>query len=100
MRYDTKIKFIRLVPGDYDETTGNYAEDTEESEERHASVMDTRTEFLKLIYGDIRQGSLTIQLQRHYTKPFDYIRINDNRYCVNFSRKLRHKHIFVVSEVQ
>ena len=100
MRYDTPIYFQKITQGAYDIKTGNYSENTVEETECYASVMDTRTEMLQLIYGDIKQGSLTIQLQNHYSEQFDRIRVGDRTYKVDFQRRLRVKHTFIVSEVQ
>lgn len=100
MRYDTPVYFQKVIPGEYDPNTGNYADDTVEETLRYASVMNTGEERLKLVYDGPKQGSLTIQLQTHYTDPFDRIRVGEKVYNVDFSRKLRMKHIFVVSEVQ
>lgn len=100
MRYNTPVYFQRITSGEYDPTTGNYADDTVEETLRYASVMDTGTDMLKLVYDGPKQGSLTIQLQNHYNEPFDRIRVGEESYKVDFSRKLRAKHIFVVSEVQ
>nr|DAF28441.1 MAG TPA: ASCH domain protein [Caudoviricetes sp.]DAJ14583.1 MAG TPA: ASCH domain protein [Siphoviridae sp. ctdzB12] len=55
---------------------------------------------MNLVYGAIKQGSKTVRLQMHYKKPFDLIRIGNVLYRVDFERKLRTKHVFVVSEVQ
>lgn len=99
MRYDTPVYFQRVTSGEYDPETGNYGEDAVSETQKYASVMDTGTEMLKIVYGNIRQGSLTVQLQNHYKKPFDRIRVGDKAYCVDYTRKLRTKHIFVVSEV-
>ena len=84
----------------YDPETGNYADDTVAETMRYASVMNTGEEKLKLIYDGPKQGSLTIQIQNHYTEPFDRIRVGENVYSVDYSRELRTKHVFVVSEVQ
>ena len=100
MRYDTTIYFQRITPGEYDPDTGNYTDDTVDETLRYASVMDTGTETMIQVYGSIKQGSLTIQIQNHYTEPFDRIRVADTVYGVDYSRKLRTKHVFVVSEVQ
>lgn len=100
MRYDTPVYFQRTTSGEYDPTTGNYADDTVKETQIYASVMDTGTEMLKLVYDGPKQGSLTIQLQSHYIDPFDRIRVGDKTYSVDFSRELRTKHIFIVSEVQ
>ena len=50
--------------------------------------------------GEIRQGSLSIQIQGHYAGDFDWIRIGSKVYSVDDSRNLRTKQTFVVSEVQ
>lgn len=100
MRYDTPIYFQKIISGKYDPKTGNYEDDTVEETLRYASVMDTRTEMLRLLYNGPHQGSLTIQLQNHYNDPFDRIRIGDKTYGVELSRELRTKHTFIVSEVQ
>lgn len=100
MRYDTPVYFRKTTPGEYDPDTGNYDDDIVEETLRYASVMNTGEEQLKLVYDGPKQGSLTIQIQNHYTEPFDRIRVGEKVYNVDFSRKLRMKHTFVVSEVQ
>lgn len=100
MRYDTPVYFQKITPGEYDPKTGNYADDTVEEAMRYASIMDTGTDMLKLVYDGPKQGSLTIQLQNHYEEPFDRIRVENTLYNVDYSRELRTKQVFVVSEVQ
>ena len=101
MRYDTPIYFQTVTEkGKYDSSTGNYEPDTVTEDKAFASVTDSRTETVKMLYGEIKQGCLTVRLQNIYRKPFDKIRIGEKSYRVDFSRKLRTKHIFVVSEVQ
>lgn len=100
MRYDTPVYFQRITPGEYDPKTGNYDDDAVKETLRYASVMNTGEERLKLVYDGPKQGSLTIQLQTHYTEPFDRIRVGKKIYRVDYSRELRTKHVFVVSEVQ
>lgn len=99
MRYDTLVYFQKNVSGEYNPDTGNYEDDTIKEAPKRASVMNTGTEMIELVYGSIRQGSLTIQLQNHYTEPFSRVRIGDKIYKVDHARKLRTKHVFVVSEV-
>ena len=99
MRYDTQIFFQKSSPGAYDAETGNYEEDRIEETLKYASVMDTQTEMLKLVYGSIKQGSLTLHIQNHYKENFDYIRIGEKIYQVDYTRKLRTKQTFIVSEV-
>ncbi|RJU65911.1 hypothetical protein DW709_09680 [Coprococcus sp. AM27-12LB] len=100
MRCDTEVFFQSISPGEYDESTGDYKEDTVLEEKRHASVTDTGTDTMNLVYGAIKQGSKTVRLQIHYKKTFDRIRIGSTLYRVDFERKLRAKHVFVISEVQ
>lgn len=100
MRFDTPIYFQSVVRGEYNATTGDYADDTAEEVERYASVSDTGTDTLTLVYGGLKQGSLTIRLQSVYDGIFDYIRIGSKRYRVDKIRTLRHKQTFIVSEVQ
>lgn len=100
MRFDTPIYFQSVIQGDYDVSTGNYKEDIITEDKKYACVTDSRTELLKLIYGEIKQGCVTVRLQNHYNKSFNRIRIGDVIYSVDYSRKLRNKHVFVASEVQ
>lgn len=100
MRYDTPVYFQKITSGEYDPDTGNYADDIVEETLRYASVMNTGEDTLRLVYDGPKQGSLTIQIQNHYTDPFDRIRVGEKVYSVDYSRELRTKHVFVVSEVQ
>lgn len=100
MRYDTPVYFQKITSGEYDPDNGNYADDIVEETLRYASVMNTGEDTLRLVYDGPKQGSLTIQIQNHYTEPFDRIRVGEKVYSVDYSRELRTKHVFVVSEVQ
>lgn len=100
MRYDTPVYFQEITPGKYNPETGDYKEDTIQETKRMASVVNTGEETLKLLYGSLKQDSLTIQLQNHYNAPFSRIRIGEAIYQVDVSRKLRVKHTLIVSEVQ
>lgn len=100
MRFDTLVFFQSCKKGDYDPDTGNYKPDTVEETPCWASVSETRVDTLNLIYGEIKQGCYTVRLQNTYRKPFSRIRIGEKLYKVDYSRKMRTKQIFVVSEVQ
>lgn len=100
MRFDTPIYFQRKVKGPYDASTGNYGPATTEEVVRYASITNTGTDTLSLVYGELKQGSFTVILQMPYTEPFDRIRIGDKHYRVDRERRLRTKHTFIVSEVQ
>lgn len=99
MRYDTPIYMQTIRSGDYNPDTGDYEDGHIDEVEQIASVMDTGAEIMKLIYGGLKQGSLTIHLQNRYLDPFDRIRIGEKIYAVDASRRLRVKQSFVVSEV-
>lgn len=97
MRYDTPVYFQRVVAGEYNADTGNYEKSTIKAEKRYADVTETRTETLQLVYGQIKQASLTIRLQNAIYSPIDSIKIGAKEYRVDWSRG---KRVFVVSEVQ
>ena len=97
MRYDKPVYFRATVPGEFDKASGNYGEDTITEERRYASVTDTGAQMLTMLFGKVKQGALTIRLQRPYIKAFDSIRIGDTVYSVAFSRN---KRVFVINEVQ
>lgn len=99
MRYDTLIYFQRVTAGAYNPETGDYGSDTVTEAARYAAVMDTRTETMQLVYGELKQGSLTVHTQNHYTDPVDRIRIGEKHYRVDLRRRLRVKESFVLSEV-
>ena len=100
MRFDTPIYFQLRGAETYDANTGDYIVTTPDEVLRYADVTDSRTDTLKLVYGELKQGSKTIRIQDAYTKPFDHIRIGEQVYKVDFMRKLRNKQTFIVSEVQ
>lgn len=99
MRYD-KVVYFCSESKTFDTETGDYVKSGTIRDPKNASVMDTRTETLRLVYGEIRQDSYTIQLQNHYTNSFDYIEYDGKKYNVDFRRRLRNKETFIVSEVQ
>lgn len=101
MRYATHIYFQRKQKGPYNATTGDYGPETVNEVKRYASVTDTGTETLNLVYGGPKQGSLTIRLQRPYTEPFDQIRIGDGEQakCYRADKARLFNRVFVVSEV-
>lgn len=99
MRFDIPVYFVKYDTGQYDPQTGNYETKKPIETRRDANVSSSGAETLNLIYGELRQGSCVVRLQNHYDTPFDRIRIGQKMYKVDFSRKLRTKHVFVVSEV-
>jgi hypothetical protein len=100
MRFDVPVYMRTVEKGAYDALTGDYAPETVREVKVYASVTETGTDALKLIYGDIKQNSLTVRLQNHYNEAFDNIRIGEKIYRVDRRRRLRTKETFIVSGVQ
>lgn len=98
MRFDTEVYFQRIT-STYNANTGDY-EDSIEETKKYADVTDSGVNTMRLVYGAIKQGSVTIRLQNQHTMPFDRIRIGNKQYSVDMERKLCRMHIFVASEVQ
>ena len=97
MRYDTPVYF-QHIKSEYDSASGNTGISILSENRRNADITDTGTETLQLIYGNIKQGALTIRLQRPYDSAFDRIRIGEKLYRADRSR-LKNR-VFIVSEVQ
>lgn len=104
MRYDTPIYLQTVTAGKYDAVSGNYEPDAVEEIKVYADVTSAGVETLRLVYGELKQGSYTVRLQNHISKPFDSIRIGSGDaakiYRVDFRRKLRRCETMVISEVQ
>lgn len=100
MRFDIPIYLQNIQPGAYNPETGNHEQETVTETKRYASVTNAGTETLNLVYGELRQGCLTIRIQSHVPVIPDRIRIGEKVYNVDFSRRLRNFVTFVVSEVQ
>lgn len=99
MRNDTPIYFQLIRQGIYDPKTGDYADSDPVETKVYADVTDTSTDTKQILYGDIKRNSKVIRLQQHYTRTYNRIRIGDKQYGVDDERKLRTKHVLIVSEV-
>lgn len=99
MRYDTPVLFRTYHTGAYDPKTGDYSDVNPSDVEEWASVQDTKEETQRLLYGGLRRGSYTLQIQQAYTEPFTCICLYGREFQVDYSRKLRQKQTFIVSEV-
>lgn len=100
MRYDTPIYFQRTETGEYDSNTGDYGPDKVVETKKYANATEASVDTLNLIYGELRQGSYVIRLQRQYDQPFDRIRIGRKTYRVDFSKNVRNGQVFVASEAK
>ena len=100
MRFDTRIAFVKAASGEYNEETGDWEDEEAIMTYDWADVTQTGEETLRLIYGEIREGVLTVRIQGRHRDPFDYILIGGKKYHVDRRRPLRRMDVFVVSEVQ
>jgi hypothetical protein len=53
MRFDTPIFFQSVEQGEYDSSTGNYESGTVEETQCWACVTDSKTETIKMVYGEM-----------------------------------------------
>ena len=95
MRYNKPVYFQMRKKGDYNPETGNYDGDYVEEVLQYASIMDTRTETIKAVYGKLKQGSQTVILRHPFLDKFETIRIGQKIYGVDYSR---YQKTFIVSE--
>ena len=99
MRYDTPIFFQKKSEPYYNPDTGDYEDGSVSETAVLAAVLPTKQDTLQLVYGGLKEESLTVHLQNKYMDVFDYIRIGDQIYMVDYKRTLRVKQAFVISEV-
>ena len=97
MRYDTPIYFQQTIKGKYNPDTANYEADAIAEVKRYANITNTGVKTTQAVYGEVREGSLTIRLQVPYTDDFELVRVGDTIYKSDFTRRRKS---FVLSEVQ
>lgn len=98
MRYDTKALF-QYVEDDYD-SIGDYAETVKEEHTEYVSIASTDIQTMHLIYGEIRQGSITMHMQNYVPYAFNRVVINDVKYSVDQAFDLRFKKAYILSQCQ
>ena len=98
MRYDKRIYFVKEGEEEYDYATGDYIATEPIKHKAWANVSDTGTERMRLIYGALKQGAITIRIREKYEKEFDYILVDDKKYNVDAFRTFRNDQAFNLSE--
>lgn len=98
MRYDVKAQF-QQVEEQY-QSNGDYAETVVEEHIEYVAVTATDFETMHIIYGGIRQGSITIHLQNFVGYPFNRVVIDNVPYVVDDAIDLRVKKIYILSQWQ
>ena len=99
MRFATQVYFY-TENTNYNAQTGDYDRLEVSEVPRRASVNQTETAMIRMVYDSIPQESLTVRLQNKYEKPFDYIRIGEKLYKVDKKIDLYTKQALIISEVQ
>lgn len=98
MRYDTKALF-QLVEDDYN-SIGDYDETVKEQHTEYCAIQETDIQTMHIVYGEIRQGSITISLQNYIGYAFNRIVINGVPYVVDQAYTLRTKKVYIASQWQ
>ena len=98
MRFDTPITFVKYTET-YDATTGDYTTTIASQTKRYASVDATTERMMTLVYGGVKQDSITARIQNHFTGDFDEILIGGKAYRVDYRVPLKVKDVFVLTRV-
>ena len=98
MRYATPIYCVKEGEDEYDYSTGDYVTTEPIKEEVWANVSDTGTERMQFIYGNLKQGAITVRIQGKYEEAFDYIEVDGKEYNVDAFRTFRNDQAFNLSE--
>ena len=97
MRYDKKVYFV-TEGEEYNYDTGDYELVELVKDEAWANVSDTGTERMQLIYGNLKQGAITVRIVGKYDEEFDYIEVEGKKYNVDAFRTFRNDQAFNLSE--
>ena len=100
MRLETPIDFLTLVPGQYNEETGNYDNDTYKHDVKRAQVYDASAVTKRHEYGEYRQGDLVVSILGHLGYTPDSAVVNGIRYSIEDTRLLRRIQTFHLSQIQ
>jgi len=100
MRFNDKVVFVQEGEETYNPNTGNYdlGEPTEMVE--WANVSDSGMERSSMLYGDVKEGALTIRLRYVPPDDYDYIKYKNKKYVVDLFRQFKGKSTLSVSEKQ
>ena len=98
MRYDKLVKFqmvdmVYTAKGDYEEQVLN--EHTE-----YASIVNTDFQTMQIVYGGIKQGSITMHLLNKVESEFNRIEFEGKAYMVDQVINQRTKQAYILSQWQ
>ena len=98
MRYDKKVLFQRVT--DVYQPNGDYVSGIAEEVTDYASIVNTDFDTMRLVYGEIKQGSITLHLLNKIAFVFNQVVIDGKTYSVDQVIDQRTKQAYILSEVQ
>ena len=98
MRFDTPVFFRTETQGTYNAETGDYGDPQISEQEVYADITNTGTMTLNLVYGNLKENSLTVRTRESFNG--DKMRIGSKIYRVDTMRQLHGLTTYIVSEVQ
>ena len=98
MRYDKKVLFQRVT--DVYQPNGDYVSGIAEEVTDYASIVNTDFDTMRLVYGEIKQGSITLHLLNKIAFVFNQVVIDGKTYSVDQVVDQRTKQAYILSEVQ
>lgn len=98
MRYDKLVKF-QMVDSVYT-NKGDYEEQIINEYTEYASIVDTDFQTMAIVYGGIKQGSITLHLLNKVKYDFNRIVYEDKVYTVDQVINQRTKQAYILSQWQ
>lgn len=98
MRYDKLVKF-QMVNSVYTDK-GDYEEQITSEYTEYASIVDTDFQTMAIVYGGIKQGSITLHLLNKVKYNFNRIVYEDKVYMVDQVINQRTKQAYILSQWQ
>ena len=82
MRFNERITFVLEYEGGYNPITGEHDPAREETETAPCNLSTLGIERTNELFGQLDRKIIVARLQRPYVKPFDFIRIDGQKYNV------------------
>lgn len=98
MRYDKLVKF-QMVDSVYT-NKGDYEEQIINEYTEYASIVDTDFQTMAIVYGGIKQGSITLHLLNKVKYDFNRIVYDGKAYMVDQVINQRTKQAYILSQWQ
>lgn len=99
MRYDKMVLF-QVVSEVYNKATGDYEEQVTAEHTEYASIVDTDFQTMQIVYGALKQGSITMHLQNKVAYDYNRIVCNGIAYKVDQIINQRTKQAYILSQCQ